>query len=324
MIVEAASAFDTEAFGHGDLHAADVVAVPQRLQHGVGEPQMQDVLHRQLAQEAIDPVQLRFCEDRAQHGVQFLRGLQVVTKGFLDHHPGVLRQTGRGQTLHNGAEQRWRSLEVEHRRRRRTDGLADRCERCGIREVTPDVGHALAQAVQDIRVRLSVTQRGRHRLRRTLAQVRISPVLRGNPDDRTRQKPAPLQLIQRHERHLPSQIAADTERHEHVSLPRVTHLLRHQPSTPIPDLPRMSLCATQPPRAAGGNRPGPCFGVRWGRKAIRLANTTDQFGDPYPGVALLHPVGYSVEHLLGVGSRIRGRRGAVVLAEGTRQEQHAG
>jgi hypothetical protein len=57
-VVELAPALDTEALGHGDLHAADKAPVPQWLQHRIGEPQVQDVLHRQLPQEVVDPVEL--------------------------------------------------------------------------------------------------------------------------------------------------------------------------------------------------------------------------------------------------------------------------
>ena len=71
-VVEAAPALDPEVLRHSDLHAADVVTVPQRLEHGVGEPQMQDVLHRQLPQEMVDPIELCLLQDRPQPGIELL------------------------------------------------------------------------------------------------------------------------------------------------------------------------------------------------------------------------------------------------------------
>ena len=43
-VVEVAAVRDAEVLGHGDLHATDVVAVPHRLEHRVGEPQVEDLL----------------------------------------------------------------------------------------------------------------------------------------------------------------------------------------------------------------------------------------------------------------------------------------
>ncbi len=54
---------DAEVLGGGDLHAVDVVAVPQRLEHAVGEAERQHVLDRLLAQVVVDAVDLRLVED---------------------------------------------------------------------------------------------------------------------------------------------------------------------------------------------------------------------------------------------------------------------
>ena len=37
LVVEGTAALDAEVFGHGDLDALDVVAVPERLEEGVGK-----------------------------------------------------------------------------------------------------------------------------------------------------------------------------------------------------------------------------------------------------------------------------------------------
>ena len=57
-VVETAAVADAELLVDGDLDVVDMVAVPDRLEHAVGEAQHQDVLHRFLAEIMIDPVDL--------------------------------------------------------------------------------------------------------------------------------------------------------------------------------------------------------------------------------------------------------------------------
>ena len=57
-IVEVAAVLDAEVLGHRDLDALDVVPVPDRLEHRVREPQVEDFLQAHLPQEVVDPVEL--------------------------------------------------------------------------------------------------------------------------------------------------------------------------------------------------------------------------------------------------------------------------
>ena len=59
----AAMADDPDLLIDGDLHMVDVIAVPDRLEHAVGEAQHQDVLHRLLAEIMIDPVDLLLVDE---------------------------------------------------------------------------------------------------------------------------------------------------------------------------------------------------------------------------------------------------------------------
>ena len=63
-LVEAGARADRERLGHVDLDVVDVVAVPDRLEHAVREPQREDVLHRLLAEVVVDPEDLRLVEAR--------------------------------------------------------------------------------------------------------------------------------------------------------------------------------------------------------------------------------------------------------------------
>ena len=90
-----------EVLGRRDLHVLDVVAVPDRLEDGVGEPQHQHVLHRFLAQVVVDAVDLVLGEDFVDLLVQQPGGVEVGAEGLFDHHaarPAVLpRQPRRAE-----------------------------------------------------------------------------------------------------------------------------------------------------------------------------------------------------------------------------------
>ena len=63
-VVVAGARADAEVLGRGDLDVVDVVAVPHRLEHAVGEPERQQVLDRLLAQVVVDAEDLALVEDR--------------------------------------------------------------------------------------------------------------------------------------------------------------------------------------------------------------------------------------------------------------------
>ncbi len=73
LLVEGAAALHAEALGHGDLHAVDVVAVPDRLEEGVGEAEVDEVLHRLLAEEVVDAEHRGLRERRVQRAVELDR-----------------------------------------------------------------------------------------------------------------------------------------------------------------------------------------------------------------------------------------------------------
>ena len=54
FLVELAAAGHAEFLGHRDLHAGDEVAIPDGLEERVGEAEVQQVLHRLLAEVVID------------------------------------------------------------------------------------------------------------------------------------------------------------------------------------------------------------------------------------------------------------------------------
>jgi len=53
-IVKSAAPGYSERFGHCDLHALHVIAIPDRLKEGIGKTKIEQILHRLLAQKMVD------------------------------------------------------------------------------------------------------------------------------------------------------------------------------------------------------------------------------------------------------------------------------
>ena len=96
-VVEAAAIVDAEGLRHGDLDGADIVAVPQRLEYRIGEPRVEDVLHRLLAHVMVDTEDRPFGEMLAQGLIQRPGRLEVVAERLFDDEAGVLVETVRGE-----------------------------------------------------------------------------------------------------------------------------------------------------------------------------------------------------------------------------------
>ena len=88
-VVVAGAGADPEVLGGGDLDVVDVVAVPQRLEHPVGEAERHDVLDRLLAQVVVDAEDLLLVEDRQHLAVELHGLLERRPERLLDDHPHV-------------------------------------------------------------------------------------------------------------------------------------------------------------------------------------------------------------------------------------------
>ena len=150
-----AAILDAEALGHRDLDALDVVAVPDRLEHRVGEPQVEQLLEAHLPQEVVDAQELRLVDHRVQLGSERARGGEVVAERLLDDDARVLGEPGRGEALDDRAEQERRDLEVEDGRLGALDRLADARVRRRVAEIALDVGEPGREAREDVLDRAS-------------------------------------------------------------------------------------------------------------------------------------------------------------------------
>ena len=110
--VEDASALDAEVLRHGDLHALDVVAVPERLQERVGEAEEEQVLHRPLAQVMVDAEDRRLVEGCQQDAIELPRRGEVPAERLFDDDAGALGAARLAELLHDHPEQHGRDGEV--------------------------------------------------------------------------------------------------------------------------------------------------------------------------------------------------------------------
>ena len=96
-LVKLAPVLDADGLRRRDLHMVDMLAVPYRLEQSVGEAQHHDVLHRFLAEEMIDPVDLMLLQRLEDLGVERFGRRQIVAEGFFDHDPAPLAVVFRHQ-----------------------------------------------------------------------------------------------------------------------------------------------------------------------------------------------------------------------------------
>ena len=94
-LVEVGPLVQPERLRDVDLDVVDEVAVPDRLEQPVGEAEREDVLRRLLAQEVVDPEDLRLVEGLVHEVVELDRAVQVGAERLLHHHPGALDQVRR-------------------------------------------------------------------------------------------------------------------------------------------------------------------------------------------------------------------------------------
>ena len=86
-VVILAATLDADGLRDAELDVVDVRLVPERLEHPVGEPEGQEVLHGLLAEVVVDPVNLALIPLREHLLVQLDGRGQVVAERFLDDEP---------------------------------------------------------------------------------------------------------------------------------------------------------------------------------------------------------------------------------------------
>ncbi len=134
LIIAAARAH-ADLLRHGDLNAVNVVAVPERLEDGIGETLHQQILDGFLAQIVIDAIDLVLLKHGAHHPVQLAGGVQVAPERFLDDDLGVKRaaelaprQTTAAEVGENGGKHGRRRGDVKEHLHLATQAGLDRVD----------------------------------------------------------------------------------------------------------------------------------------------------------------------------------------------------
>ena len=89
-VVEVAAVLDPELSAIVIWTLGDVVAIPDRLENGVREAQVEELVEPHLPEEVVDPVQLGLVDVLVDVGRELARRREVVSEGLLDDHPRVL------------------------------------------------------------------------------------------------------------------------------------------------------------------------------------------------------------------------------------------
>ena len=223
-IVEMPPVLDPEVLGHRDLDRLDVVPVPDRLEHRVGEPEVEDLLDPHLPEVVVDPEELRLVDVLMQLLGERASRRQIVAERLLDDDPRVCRHARFGQAADHRPEEQRRNLEVEDRRLRALDSLRDLGVGCVVREVSVVVREPLRETSEHLLVEFLA--RPDDRVAGALYELLERPVVERDADDRAVQEPALLEPVQRAERHHLREVARDAEDDEDVGRLRIGFRLR--------------------------------------------------------------------------------------------------
>jgi hypothetical protein len=197
----------------------DDLAAPGPLDHRVGEPEDQDVLHRLLAEVMVDPEHLRLVENSARDAVELARACQVMADRLLNHDPRLFPEPRLADPLDDRRKGRGRRRAIEEPPApgakvgvEGEEALAQRPEGLWVVERRGDVGKLSserlpASVVKPVAGELLDPAAG------PLAEVRVVEAAAARADDRValRQQPLVGQVVEGREQLAARQIAGRAE-----------------------------------------------------------------------------------------------------------------
>ena len=145
LFVKGAAAGDADRLRHRDLDVLDVVAIPERLQQRVGEPEIQQVLHRLFPEIVIDTEDAILRDSFVQRAIERLRRREVAAKRLLDDDARTPEASGLGEVRDHDREHARRNGEVERRVLAVAQRLLQLLERGGIVVVAVNISDARRQ-----------------------------------------------------------------------------------------------------------------------------------------------------------------------------------
>ena len=215
-VVEGTTPIDPEGLGHGDLDIANVVAVPDRLEEGIGEAGVEDVLRRFLTEVVIDPEDLTLFKDVVKRPVQSLgRGLVVTEWLFHDNAGSLIDTPGGLESLGDRSEKNGRDGQIMDRTLGATQGLLEGLEGHGIPVVAVNILEAVGKL---FKVRLvHAAPVGRDSLAGAVDDLLAGHAALGNADHRPLQHPPAIERLDGVEEFLMGQITGRSEEDQGVA-----------------------------------------------------------------------------------------------------------
>ena len=193
--------------------------VPDRLEEGVGEAEVEKVLHRLLAEEVIDPVDRRLGKRPMQRGVERLGRREVAAERLLHDEPGRVAVPDARQLRRHRPEQARRDREIEQRTGRRAKRLAQRVERPRLQVVAGHVGQSRRELAKTLGLGAAVSGDA---LPGPGPQLLDAPGRLGDPDDRDGQVAVAAHVQQRRKNLLVGEVARGPEQDQRVRV-RLVH-----------------------------------------------------------------------------------------------------
>src|SRR5437016_4038201 len=145
LIVKRAAALHAEILRHGDLHALNVISVPESFHEGVGEAEDQHVMYGPFAKEVVDAKNCGFVKDTVQHLIQVLRGLQIASKGLFHDDARAFAAASGGHLLNHAFKQERWDGQIKRRMLRSRHLLTDLNERRSVVIFARDVAQQAAE-----------------------------------------------------------------------------------------------------------------------------------------------------------------------------------
>ena len=212
-VVERSTSLDAEVLRHGDLHALDVVAVPERLEQRVDEAEEDHVVDLPLPEIVINPEDRALVEGAAQDVVQCLCRGKIVTERLLDDDPRTGRTARSGQLLHHRTEQRGRDGEVVRGPLGGPELAAQGIERRRIAVVAVNILEQAGQFLERHPIEPSVFF---HAIARAGTKLLEGPAGPGHTDHRHVELTALRQRLKRRKDLLVGQIAGGAEKDQRI------------------------------------------------------------------------------------------------------------
>ena len=209
---------DAEGFGHGDLHAGDVVAIPDGFEKCSCKTEEEQILDGFLAQVVIDAEDARFGEGGVQVASSCWAEARSRPKGFSTITRAPLAQPDLSRPSIDGGEHAGRDGQVVRGMLRRAEQFAQRREGGRIVVIAVDVLQELDQFGEGGRIEAAVLGQA---VLGAGAELLERPAGFGDADHGHVKISAQDHLLQRREDLLVGEIAGGAEEYQGVGKHRV-------------------------------------------------------------------------------------------------------